>query len=309
VWHGGERRVMNVYNKSAAFDPEAWSAKGRADANGVSPGTGNGAAPVLRGPTGIPVTALVLAGTRGRTDPVASAEGVTHKALVRVGPVTMLELVLIALRDAGVQRVLVSTDAPAAIALAEAAGAEVVEPGLGPSESVSRGMDTADAPLLVTTADHPLLSPEWITDFVNGSPAAADVAVMLARQEDVDRAVPGSRRTWLRFADGAWSGCNLFFLATPNAQRALDQWRFVEAERKRPWRLAARLGWSTLFEYIVGRLTMAEAIIRLGARLGLSAALVPATHGMAAVDVDTVDDLALVRNILSGLSQEGLSPA
>src|SRR5690606_41070104 len=43
----------------------------------------------------VPVTALVLAGSRGGVDPVADAEGVTHKALVRVGAATMLERVKI----------------------------------------------------------------------------------------------------------------------------------------------------------------------------------------------------------------------
>lgn len=255
----------------------------------------------------VPVTALVLAGSRGGVDPVADAEGVTHKALVRVGAATMLERVMAALREAGVQRVLVSADAPAAIALAHAAGAEVIPPGAGPSESVARAMEVAGAPLLVTTADHALLSPDWVRDFVEATPCNADVAIMLARQQDVEKAVPHNKRTWLRFADGAWSGCNLFLLATSRASLAVDQWRLVERERKRPWRLAARLGWTTFFEYLAGRLALADAIGRVGGRMGVTAALVPASHGLAAVDVDKVEDLALVRAIVAGETARGIA--
>lgn len=250
--------------------------------------------------TDTPITALVLAGSRGDDEPVASAEGVIHKALVRIGGVTMLEHVLGALREAGVARLCVSTSVPAVAEIALRAGAEVIASEPGPSESVARALETTGAPLLVTTADHPLLAPDWVRDFISASPEEADVSVMLARREDVEAAVPGSKRTWLRFADGGWSGCNLFLLTTPDARRAVDQWRMVERERKRPWRIAAQLGWGTLLDYALGRLTMADAIGRVGARMGVKAALVPATDGTAAVDVDSPADLLMVRRIFAG---------
>ena len=34
----------------------------------------------------------------------------------------------------------------------------------------------------------------------------------------------------MRFADGQWSGCNLFFLKTPRARAAIDSWQAVEAD-------------------------------------------------------------------------------
>ena len=43
-------------------------------------------------------------------------------------------------------------------------------------------------------------------------------------------------------ADGDFSGCNLFLLATTRAEAAIATWQAVEADRKRPWRIAARLG-------------------------------------------------------------------
>ena len=74
-------------------------------------------------------------------------------------------------------------------------------------------------------------------------------------------------------------------------------WREVEAERKRPWRLARRLGLATLLDYALGRLTMSAAIARLGRQIGVEAALVPAPDGRAAIDVDKPEDLALVRRL------------
>ena len=245
--------------------------------------------------------ALVLAGSRpGTIDPVAAAEGVSHKALVDVGGMPMLARVLRALRDAGIEHIAVSADAPEVLSIAYAFDAIPVPPGAGPSASVAAGFATMGPPLLVTTADHALLRPQWIADFNADTPEHADVAVLLARRGLVEAALPGTRRTWLRFADGAWSGCNLFLLNTPKAAAAIHTWEAVEAERKRPWKIAARLGAGTLASYLMGRLTLAEAISRLGQRVGVEAAVVAARAGLAAVDVDKPADLVQVRHILGG---------
>ena len=245
--------------------------------------------------------ALVLAGSRpGAPDPVAAAEGVAHKALVDVGGMPMLARVLRSLREAGVEHIAVAADHPEVLSLAYAFSAIPVAPGPGPSASVARGFETMGLPLLVTTADHALLAPQWIADFVSDTPPEADVAVLLARREAVESAVPGTRRTWLRFADGAWSGCNLFLLTSSRAERAIETWQSVEADRKRPWRIAARLGIGTLASYLLGRLTLTEAVVRLGARANLKAAAVAARDGLAAVDVDKPEDLVQVRQILAG---------
>jgi GTP:adenosylcobinamide-phosphate guanylyltransferase len=245
--------------------------------------------------------ALVLAGSRpGARDPVAAAEGVAHKALVDVAGTPMLARVLRALREAGIEHLAVAANDPEVLSLAYAFSAIVVAPGAGPPASVAAGFDTMGAPLLVTTADHALLRPAWVRDFIADTPTDADVAVLLARRDKVEAALPGNRRTWLRFADGAWSGCNLFLLRTSRAEAAIEAWKAVEAERKRPWRLAARLGVGTLLSYLTGRLMLGEAVARLGRRAGIAAAAVPARDGLAAVDVDKPSDLAQVRKILSG---------
>ena len=242
--------------------------------------------------------ALILAGSRALPDPVATAEGVPHKSLVKVGGVALLERVARALTAAGCPRVAVSANDPEVRALATQLGLAGFAPGAGPAESVSLALAQWDAPLLVTTSDHALLEPRWVADFVADAPANADVAVLLAKREQVEAAAPGSRRTWLRFADGDWSGCNLFLLATPRASAAAALWQRVEAERKRPWRLAARLGWRMLASYCLGRLSLAQAVASLGRREGLVAAIVPARNGLAAVDVDRPGDLAQVRQII-----------
>ncbi|GAB7552680.1 nucleotidyltransferase family protein [Novosphingobium sp. 11B] len=253
------------------------------------------------------MNALILAGSRpGAPDPVAEAEGVAHKSLVEIAGKPMLAHVVVALREAGIARIAVSASDPHVRDLAAELGCEVLATGTGPSASVAIGLDTLGAPLLITTSDHALLKPEWVRDFLADTPEGSDVAILLARREAIEAAMPGSRRTYLRFADGHWSGCNLFLLASPRAGLAIDTWKMVEADRKRPWRIAARLGIGMLIGYALGRLTLSDAIGRLGRRIGVTASLVAARDGLAAVDVDKPSDLTDARAILSARASSNL---
>ena len=241
-------------------------------------------------------TALVLAGSRG-ADPLADHAGVSDKAMIVIGGQTMLARVIDALRRAGAARIVVSASSTIVADHARTLGVEAMMAAAGPSESTAQAFARLGAPLLVTTADHALLQPEWVTRFIADVPGDADVAVLMARRDAIEAAVPMTRRTYLRFADGAWSGCNLFYLATPAAAGAIELWRRVEVDRKRPWRIVGRLGPALLIRYLAGRLTLAAALAHVGRLAGVRAAMVASPFGLAAVDVDKPDDLALARRL------------
>lgn len=241
--------------------------------------------------------ALVLAGARGGTDPVARYAGVTDKAMIVIEGRTMLAHVVATLRAAGAGRIVVVASSDTVRAHAVALDTEVIAAAEGPSASAALGLERVGTPLLVTTADHALLRPEWIAQFLADVPHNADVAALLARRETITAAVPETRRTYVRFADGDWSGCNLFYLATPQAMAAVRLWQSVERDRKRPWRIVRRLGPKLLLRYLLGRLTLHAALARLGAVAGCRARVVESAFGLAAVDVDKPEDLDLVRRL------------
>ncbi|HEY8617928.1 nucleotidyltransferase family protein [Phenylobacterium sp.] len=245
-----------------------------------------------------PFHALVLAGSRGGADPVAEAAGVAHKALIRLQGRTLLERVVTTLRAAGAQRIAVSANDPQVREAAIALGAEVLQAAGGPSLSVEQGAQALGFPLLVTTCDHALLEPAWVQQFLADAPRDAEICALLAERAVVESAAPSTKRTYLRLADGWWSGCNLFWLATPTALRAVDFWKRLEAERKRPWRMAAILGPGMLMAFLARRLTLTVAVARLGRIAGVKAAAVSSPYGLAAVDVDKPADLELVRRIV-----------
>ncbi len=196
-----------------------------------------------------PYTALVLAGTRPGGDPLAEYAGVSHKALIEVGGVPMLLRVLRALAASpAVARIVVAIDRAEVLAAFPDVGKEVaVMPAAsGPSASVAAALAREGTPLLVTTADHALLESAWVDEFVAAAARErqADACVGLARSEAVLAAAPGTQRTWLRFSDGAYSGCNLFLLRTPACLGIVQLWQQLEADRKRPLSLLRRLAWA-----------------------------------------------------------------
>jgi CTP:molybdopterin cytidylyltransferase MocA len=257
-----------------------------------------------------PYTALVLAGSRGPGDPVAVRGGVRHKALVPVAGVPMLSRVLRTLADSPyVWRIAVCLDDATALAeLPEAAelraaGRLVVVPPAGsPSRSVAEALRRVEAPfpMLVTTADHPLLRPEMIAHFCDRVPAEADVAVALAPASIIRRAYPGAVRTFYRLGNERYSGCNLFAFRTPAARRAAEFWTAMERHRKKPWRLIAAIGPLTLLRFGLGLLDLSKAERLLSRRVGATVRVVEMPFAEAAIDVDKPADLDLAETILRG---------
>jgi GTP:adenosylcobinamide-phosphate guanylyltransferase len=242
--------------------------------------------------------ALILAGRRGGDDPLLSAHtDLPSKALLPVAGEPMIARVLRAL-DGAADEIWVSG------LTAEEAGAAVREapPADGPAAAFLAAVEAgAPLPLLVTTADHALLTPAILRSFADGAKASgADLCVGLARREVVEARFPGVSRTYLRFQDAQVSGCNLFYLARPEGLAAVRFWRAAEVDRKRPWRLARRVGPGVLLRYLAGRLTLGGLFEHASKRLGARIAPVLLPQAEAAVDVDKPSDLALVEAVLAG---------
>jgi GTP:adenosylcobinamide-phosphate guanylyltransferase len=242
-------------------------------------------------------TALVLAGVRPGGDALADFAGVSHKALIPIGGTPMLERVVGALRASGrIDRIVVSIDRPELVSIE---GVEVLRSAATLSGSVSEAVERIGAPLLITTADHALLEPDWIRHFLDHLPDKTVVAG-LARSETVMSETPDTKRTFLRFADGAFSGCNLFHFRSLEALKVIGPWQAVEADRKKPLKLLRRLGPRALLHFLTGRLTLARALARLEQIAGVSVGVVEMPFGRAAIDVDKPADLVLVRRLVEG---------
>jgi GTP:adenosylcobinamide-phosphate guanylyltransferase len=252
-------------------------------------------------------TAVLLAGERPGEDGFTRSQGVAAKALIPVAGEAMLARVARALLAApSVARILVLTQAPERLR-SEAPAWLAEEPKISwgaSGETIAAsiravaGGATAPWPLLVTTADHALLTPEIVEAFLADS-GGADVAFAMVERRTLEAAWPESKRTWLKARGGQYSGANLFTLANDRARRALELWAGIERDRKKAWRLLAFLGPSILIGALSRTLTLEGAVTRIGRKLGLSAKAVVLPYPEAAIDVDKPEDLELVERIIA----------
>lgn len=235
----------------------------------------------------------MLAGEReGARDPVAEATGAQCKAFAEVAGRPMIAHVLDALSGcAAVDRIIVSI-APDAPRLPDGPW-ERMEAGPSPSLSAIAALARSGVPMLIVTADHPLLTGDVVAGFLETAEAAgADVVAAVASRETVERAGSTARRTYLRLADAEISGCNLFALRSEAARRAVTFWRRLEELRKRPLAMAWRIGPLALARYATGTLTLAGAQAAITRAAGARCVLATLDAPEAAHDVDTLEDLA-----------------
>ncbi len=178
-----------------------------------------------------------------------------------------------------------------------------MQPGTGPAASAVAALKQVKQPSLLTTGDHPLLSPETLNEFCRQAQASDyDAVVGLVPYELVRSAYPQSQRTVLCLADGDYCGCNLFAILTPEGYRAPQFWRQMEAERKRPWRIARRLGVWMLLRYLTRRLSLKEILGTLSVKAGCRIGHVLVEDSTAAIDVDSLADWRLAQQVLENRS-------
>jgi GTP:adenosylcobinamide-phosphate guanylyltransferase len=253
-------------------------------------------------------TALVLAADRGPDDPVARTAGVACKSLAPINGSPMVFRVLNALEASREINQRILCGPPKSILDQETDLSDLIAAGkiqwfankATPSSSAYHVLQTLpdEVPVLLTTADHAMLSARMVDFFCSEARATGcDVVAGIARHEVVTRAHPQTRRTATRLEDGAYCGCNLFAFLTPRARLAADFWRQVEAQRKNPLRIIRILGWVAVLRYLSGRLSLDEALSLLSRRLGFKAGAVIMPFAEAAVDVDSVEDWNLVERI------------
>ena len=120
----------------------------------------------------------------------------------------------------------------------------------------------------------------------------------LAEAEVIRDRYPDAIRTFYRFKGLGYSGCNLFLMNTQRSRRVVDFWREMERHRKRPWRLVAAVGVGQLLRFVIGKLSLEDALRHLSDKIGARIDMVAMPYAEAAIDVDKPGDLDLAETIL-----------
>ena len=255
-----------------------------------------------------PITAILLAGSRPTPDPLAVAAGVAIKPLAPVAGEPMINHPARALlAHPAVGQVVILTQSSAPFAADPATAWLTTHPqvrfeqsGAGIASSLLALLERGDVPfpILLTTADHVLLDSAMLDQFTQEA-AGADIAVAMVERRILLARYPGSRRTWLKFRDGWWSGANIFWFGSDRARSIIALWQEVEQDRKKGWKIVSAFGPVALIGTLLRLLTLRGGIARIGRRFGLTARLVAMQKAEACIDADKPDDVVLIERIVA----------
>ena len=241
-------------------------------------------------------TALVLAGRRsGALDPLAARAGVGQKAVVPINGKPLIEHTLTAVGACdriGDIRVVAHDTAeieaiPLVARLRQEGRLTFAEAKFNLVDSVVAGADGADFPILITTADNTLVTPEGYAEFVDKALAAdAGAAAALARKEDVQAADPDGQSRFYKFRDGGFSNCNMYWIGGPEALGAAEIFRNGGQFVKFPKRIAKAFGVLNLLRFYFGTGDRDALFRQISKRFGFPIHGITMSSGEYAIDVD-----------------------
>ncbi|MBL0923465.1 MAG: nucleotidyltransferase family protein [Sphingomonadaceae bacterium] len=256
-------------------------------------------------------TMLVLAGKRdGKLDPMAAEAGVSHKCRVPICGKALLQWVLEAAIPAFPDtKVLISihdpaviADLPAVVELEHSGRLMICQAQAGIVESVEYAMAQAGGgtwPLVITTADNVLVTPELMRDLHADAMAGdGDAVVVLATREAIQAAHPEGQRRFYEFADAAISNCNLFWLRDATALKAAEAFRQGGQFIKTKGRIAKAFGLINLIRFRLGWWKLDTAFRAISRRLGARVVPYMTSDGAYAVDVDNPRTYAIAEILL-----------
>ncbi len=260
---------------------------------------------------------LILAGRRpGAVDALAAAYRVDDKCLVPVAGRPMIAHVLASAAASGADRVIVSThhaalladlDDPVVASLGERLVMVAAADNL--ADSVLAAAGEARFPLLITTADNCLLTPETIAE-INAEARRLDVeaGVALARREDVLAAHPEGQRRFYEFSDVAVSNCNAYWIGHRGALKAAEAFRGGGQFVKKPMRVMQAFGLVNLLRFRFGLGPIHHIFGRISRKLKVDIAPLIVSNGATAIDVDNERSLRVTEALMARSRSVSLPP-
>jgi GTP:adenosylcobinamide-phosphate guanylyltransferase len=273
---------------------------------------------------GAPLRVIVLAGRDAReADPLARRFGMSHRCLIPLAGRPLVAHVLqIAALHPAVESLAVSVEREAFDGLFDVLSqlpgrgiVKLVEARANLVDSVMAAAEGWDGPLLITTADHALLSAgsiDVMLDALGPDGSKADVALAMAPRGSVLAVNPDRAIRFHEFSDDAYASCNLYAVAGPEALHAAEVFRGGGRFAGNAWRVLRAFGLVDLILLRLRAVSLAAAVARVSQRLKLRIAPVVLTDGSQALDVDDERSHAVVEALLrerNAPQPEAVAPA
>lgn len=246
------------------------------------------------------VDALVLAGSRN-DGPLKQCSSVPYEAMITIGRKAMIEYVIEALRSSKRINRIVVVGPPDVPGFCQREDVKLVPAEGALMENMSRGVENLPGAerILLATCDIPLITPQAIEDFLDRcGDRSADIYYPVVPREVVERSFLRTRRTYVTFREGDFTGGNLFLISPGAVNRCMDKGQQLVDARKSPFRLSRLMGVPFLIKFMLRMVTLKEAERKASDVLGIQGAVVVTTYPEVGVDVDKPSDLDLVSKVL-----------
>lgn len=244
------------------------------------------------------IDAIVLAGGSAK-----DLDGAPAKGLVPINGRPMFEYVINALdRCEGIGRVCIML--PVEYLLNGTSGkAEVVVTGGDLPDVIKAGIDflSTKNPVLILSADIPLVTPEAINDFLERCEGfEAELYYPIISHDEVEKRFPGVERTYVRLKEGRFTGGNAILVDPKFVAKNMENIKRIYELRKKPLAIARELGFSFLISFMLGSLTIGQLEERIGKLTRSVCVGVITPFAEIGVDVDKESDLQLAVMALAG---------
>jgi GTP:adenosylcobinamide-phosphate guanylyltransferase len=222
--------------------------------------------------------------------------------MVQVGSKTMIQWIVDALTASKtIGRI-------TAVGDVEASGIDqVVKPGTGFLENLMLGIDKSGATdrVLVLTCDIPMLTPEAVDDYVERAlESGGEMCYPIVTRASNDAKYPGMKRTYLKTAEGMFTGGNMMVLGVDLMRRNRDMIQGAYESRKNPLALAWMIGIGFLLRLILAQVQFPSVLPinvlerRLSKVLKGKVVAIKTDYPEIGADVDKASDLEAVRKVL-----------
>ena len=154
-------------------------------------------------------------------------------------------------------------------------------------------------PVIFTTDDIPCITPAAVKDFVERAEVlGAQVCYTIIPKAAVEKDFPTAHRTYVKIADGKFTGGNVFLVDPRVIPQCRKQVEAVFAKRKDIFALCRWLGWSFIFKYAIGILNLAQVEKRASEIFGFTGRAIITNYAAIGMDVDKIEDWHLAEHYL-----------
>lgn len=244
---------------------------------------------------------LIAGGVPAPEDSLYPATQGGHKAMLDIAGKSMAQWVMDAIGAASQVRSVVVVGLEAGVRLDCAKPVSYLPDGADMLTNIQSGLhairesDPAADYVLIASADIPAITPEMVDWRVEKAlQAGAELDYTVVAREVMERRFPGSHRSYVRLRDVEVCGGDINVVRAHVIEKR-ELWRRMIAARKNAFKQAALVGWDILFLLLTRRMTLQEAEFRVSRRLGLIGHATLAPYAEMAMDVDKLDQLALIR--------------